>query len=156
VGLEDKRKVECILLYFPFQDGHETMPSAENTRAIEQSSSGSSSSAVIDLTDPVVVVDVPTINIFWQDRLVPESTLQNLNLAFPNAYTVGKCEQQKLPRNWKGRVRGYLFFDWTFRHISNNKLKLQVDPNLETWINSKAVIDKCTTRPKNSKAELLK
>lgn len=53
-----------------------------------------------------------------------------------------------MPLNWDYRVKGFLFFDWSFKHISNNKLKIQVDPNIDEWINSKPVESQITTMPK--------
>ena len=30
---------------------------------------------------------------------------------------------------------GFLFLSWDFKHISNNKLKIQVDPSFDAWLN---------------------
>ena len=77
------------------------------------------------------------INIYWQNRFVPESSLERLPF-FPAARTRLQCSTEKIPENWMGRIKGFLFFDNKFTHISNNKLRLQADPNLETWLITKA------------------
>ena len=53
-------------------------------------------------------------------------------------------------------VKGYLFFDWNFIHISNNKLKIQVEPNLDEWLNTKSKVQEAFTfyNPKGIAKEL--
>lgn len=89
----------------------------------------------------------PTFTIYWQDRLVPESFITKLTF-FPDAVTKKQCSDKGLPEKWRWRVKGFLFFDWHFKHISNNKLKLQV-PHLNDWINCKETEKYLLYRPKN-------
>jgi hypothetical protein len=49
-------------------------------------------------------------------------------------------------------VKGYLFLDGTFKHISNNKLKITVYPDFDTWINSKNVTDHILYKPRTSQS----
>lgn len=76
----------------------------------------------------------PIFSVYWQDRLVPETVLSKLPF-FPVCLTAAQCEADKLSLNWRYRLKGYLFFDWTFHHISNNKLKFTIEPSLDEWLN---------------------
>jgi hypothetical protein len=77
-----------------------------------------------------------TINVFWVNRLVPISIVQRLPF-FPDAVTKGQCDKLQLPEKWRGRLKGYIFFGNTFSCISNNKLRIQVDPSLDDWLNDR-------------------
>jgi hypothetical protein len=96
-----------------------------------------------------------TVSVFWQDRLVPSSALQKLPF-FPDARTKLQCDTDKLPENWRGRLKGYLFFDWNFRHISNNKLRIQVDPNIDDWLNDKSIAKQIILTPNSLKQQFIK
>jgi hypothetical protein len=76
------------------------------------------------------------ICIYWQNRLVPETGIDRLPF-FPIARSRFQCCMEGIPENWRGRIKGFLFFNNKFTHISNNKLRLQVDPDLETWLEKK-------------------
>ena len=94
-------------------------------------------------------VGASMINVYWQDRLVPETTLSALPF-FPDYKRPSMCETMGIPANWRDRLQGYLFFGWDFPHISNNKLKFQVDPNLDEWLNNKSRFrDEIETNPKH-------
>jgi hypothetical protein len=69
-------------------------------------------------------------NVIWQNRLVPETTVRELHF-FPKRKVV------ELNEKWKHRLKGFLFLDWNFGHISNNKLQIRVDPNFNDWLNKK-------------------
>jgi hypothetical protein len=77
-------------------------------------------------------------DVYWENRLVPESGVNNLPF-FPKVSSRIDCSRGEEPiaENYRGRIKIYLFFDCKWGHISNNKLKLQVDPNLEEWLNDK-------------------
>lgn len=77
------------------------------------------------------------ISVYWQNRFVPETTLKRLPF-FPTSRNRMQCSSDKIPLNWKDRIKGFIFFDNKFSHISNNKLRLQVDPNLEEYLTMKA------------------
>lgn len=76
------------------------------------------------------------ISIYWQNRLVPETGIDRLSF-FPTARSRLQCSMERIPENWRGRIKGFIFFNNKFTHISNNKLRLQVDPDLETWLEKK-------------------
>jgi hypothetical protein len=78
----------------------------------------------------------PMCSVYWQDRLVPETEITALPF-FPEWKLARICELNNVPVDWRDRIRGFLFFGWDFRHISNNKLKFQVDPNMDEWLNNK-------------------
>ena len=63
------------------------------------------------------------LSIFWADRLVPHSVLKRLHF-LPQSSLARHCEELQLPVQWKNRVRGFLFFDADYKHISNNKLRI--------------------------------
>ena len=108
-------KVEGILFYYPFSEGVETRP---YTRQGE--------SDAIDSD--------PTFTIYWQDRLVPQSSVMKLPFFPKSVETFAKCKNKSISYNWMNRIKGFLFFDWNFRHISNNKLKIQI-PDINEWLN---------------------
>lgn len=83
------------------------------------------------------------LSICWQRRMVPQSKVSNLNF-YPSYKNKLQLERRGLKSNWKNKIFGFLFFDGTFSHISNNKLKLTL-PDLNSWINQKEII----TKPKS-------
>ena len=97
----------------------------------------------------------PVVSCYWQNRMMPLSSLQKLPF-FPDAKSKSQCDNEKLPENWRGRLKGYLFFDWNFRHISNNKLRIQVDPNIDDWINAKERGKDIHFSPTTAKNQFLK
>ncbi|CAN0422834.1 unnamed protein product, partial [Ectocarpus fasciculatus] len=96
--------VEGVLFYYPTKAGKYTKPNTQ--------------------TDENIKPDM--IDIYWQDRLVPETKLTMLPF-MPECKTPLQCEKNLVPVDWRDRLHGFLFFGWDFRHISNNKLKFQVD-----------------------------
>jgi len=72
----------------------------------------------------------------WMNRLVPESFVNELPFfSIVKQYTELQLPTKFIPLNWKARIKGYLFFDRNFP-ITNNKLRIQVDPDINLWLNS--------------------
>lgn len=187
--------VQGLILYFPSEGGHESMPlqtlrqhpvlssrtgrgkkSDRGKANIRSSGSGSSSSSrkslrIEDSSDEDEVEDEegeeeiifveredltddddygPLIRIYWQNRLVPETTLNRLSF-FPDFKSVTQCQKLGVPPLWRNRIKCFLFFDANFHNISNNKLKINVDPDLQTWITSPQVVKNSLLYPKNAK-----
>jgi hypothetical protein len=129
-----KGTIEGIIFYFPFDEG-ETRPDTRPEYSYETS-------------EPLNDSDedkrpVPTFNTFWVHRLVPASIVRRLAF-FPkkgNGLKMGTDKDApQIPADWMGRIKGFLFFDRDFP-ITNNKLRIQVDPDIDTWLNDK-VTDK--------------
>ena len=40
---------------------------------------------------------------------------------------------------WRERIKGFVFLDHSWDNISNNKLKIQVDPDLETYLSDQCL-----------------
>lgn len=80
---------------------------------------------------------VDVFNVIWARRLVPDTIVSKLPF-FPKASTKGTSDKANLPENWRCRMKGFLFLDWNWRHISNNKLAIQIDPNFDNWLMTKA------------------
>lgn len=138
-----------FLFYFPFQNGSETKPNFEI-----YSTEGED---ITNADEPKPRGDISSehmIQVYWQNRLVPESLLWQLPF-FPSTHSNTSLAKYEIPKNWKSRIGGFLFFDWSFRHISNNKLKILVEPNLNTWLNSTDVKSKTIVTPKNAQTEFL-
>ena len=78
-------------------------------------------------------LDDGVFSVFWGDRLVPDTVVKRLPFfpAFKSFFT-----KEGLPANVEHRIKGFLFLDWNFKHISNNKLSIQVDPSFSAWMNS--------------------
>jgi hypothetical protein len=113
-----------FFLYFPFLVGKETRPLLQS----ETSEEGT-----------VVRENSYTVRVYWQDRLVPETVLSQLPFVPKSIQALKNMElNEGISPNWKGRLVGFLFFDWEFHHISNNKLKICVEPDLNTWLNGEA------------------
>jgi hypothetical protein len=91
--------VHALILYFGCQNGEETNPYPYNE-------------------------DRKMIRVYWQYRYLPEAVIEGLPI-FPTKYTLSK----DMARLWDKRVQIYLFFDRFFEAVSNNKLKLLVNPN---------------------------
>ena len=78
-----------------------------------------------------------TCDIYWVNRYVPQSFLRKLPL-FPKGLTsLAECEAAGLPLKWRNRLKGFIFFNHSWEYISNNKLKIQVDPDIDTYINNR-------------------
>ncbi len=127
-------------MYFPYKNGCESRPHLSD---------------VIDLADGSDhAVDLNAnsesiVRVYWQNRLVPETEVKDLPF-FPNTTSLNKA---KVTRNWKSRVVGFLFFDWQFNLIANNKLKLLLD--LNEWLNNKANAKNILFYPKNCSSEFV-
>jgi hypothetical protein len=83
--------------------------------------------------------------VFWQNRLVP----QTINLLLPFYPKVKEVTKSNVV--WGERVVAFLFLDWSFPYISNNKLKINLLEN--EWINNKQTFTKA---PKNAKEKFIK
>ncbi len=112
--------VNGIVFYFPFK-GKETKP----VKLVEQTERNDNGE---------VDTNNQTVYVYWQNRLVPETTISWLDF-FPKP----KLSDATLGKNWKDRILGLLFLDWNFPHISNNKLKLLVDP--VEWLSIKKKVE---------------
>lgn len=80
--------------------------------------------------------DRSVFSVYWQNRLVPNSVCDRIPIFNQIASSALGLEEQKIASKWQGRIKGFLFFDWSFHNISNNKLKLTLDPSLEGWLNA--------------------
>jgi hypothetical protein len=140
--------VEGIIFYFPTKNGCTTIPDTSSvvprhlshTAAQEVRSSQASGAAASAVQEDFGILSAavggPMCSVYWQDRLVPETEITSLPF-FPEWRLARICEQNNVPVDWRDRIRGFLFFGWDFHHISNNKLKFQVDPNMDEWLNNK-------------------
>lgn len=177
--------VRGVLLYFPFTDGVETTPlrSKFSLGAVEtdlddyygapvisSTRNGSSSAARSSYsqapvasqhgtTDAPIIIDLDSttengedvFSILWANRLVPDTTVQRLPF-FP--YT-GEKIAADVSEYWKVRIKGFLFLDWKFEYISNNKLQIQVNPNFSKFLNSKEVRLATSYLPRDIKHNML-
>jgi len=115
--------VEGILFYYPFEGGRETRPERTPLLCEDDSDPGDEAGTALSKEGEL---DVPTFDIFWQHRLVPESKVSSLSFFPKGLRSAHQCEAVSVSVNWRRRLRGFLFFDAEFTHISNNKLKIQV------------------------------
>jgi hypothetical protein len=84
--------------------------------------------------------------IFWQNRFVPEANIPRLHF-YPQTETIKMNNEVK--KQWKRKVIGFLFLDWTFKSISNNKLKVLLTP--DEWV----LHNSTTSQPRNSQEKFL-
>jgi hypothetical protein len=108
-----------------------------------------------DIEDLTADDDDSLFRIYWQNRLVPETKLNKLSF-FPEAKTLLQCDKLGIAHQWKSRIKCFLFFDANFHNISNNKLNLRLDPDLQTWITSAPVVRQSISLPKNVKDQFPK
>lgn len=76
------------------------------------------------LIDPEHVEALRGVDMFWTNRLVPQSSAEKLSFYPDVCRTRLKCEQEGIAENWRGRIKCLLFFDADFSGIANNKLRL--------------------------------
>lgn len=100
--------------------------------------------------------DDAVFSVFWQDRLVPETVLNRLPCFKDLPSSVIDCSSQSIAHQWRGRIKGFLFFDWEFHNISNNKLKFTVEPSLEGWLNEQLRADEAIWTPSSTPTQLKK
>jgi hypothetical protein len=141
----ERRRVHGILLYFPKTGEGETNPNLLLDEPIDETTdddmqylqssrdSGKGSQSIF--------------NVYWQNRLVPQTNVEKIPF-FP----ISTSKTFNIPSDWKGRVKGYLFLDGTFKHISNNKLKITVYPDFDTWINNKDTSQHILYKPRTSQS----
>lgn len=86
-------------------------------------------------------------SVYWQNRLVPYSVVNSLPFFKNMPLKILDCNNQNISENWKFRLKGFLFFDWTSHNISNNKLKLTVEPSLDGFLNDDSNAKKITWSP---------
>ena len=152
---QDKTVINGILLYYPYDRG-ETRPDccdeeeSDAKPGIVSSTQGALISQASGRDRPSSAVEggrkaAPTFNVYWLDRLVPETEVNFLgshtasSAFFPHVDTLSKSHSEGIPLNWQMRVKGYLFCSKDFP-ITNNKLKFQLDPNFESWLNNKKFV----------------
>ena len=104
-----------MILYFPFLEGEGTRPYDETI-----------------YREPV---DYAAFDVYWNNRLVPQSSIVKGLPFFPTVKRLADAEHLKIPLTWNLRVKGFLFLDGSFKQISNNKLKLTVNPSFDAWMN---------------------
>jgi hypothetical protein len=149
--------VPGFILYYPFIDGEDTLPvySPDTMAMLKDHKIETAESAPTKATgdddeegdedeeddhnpnlklDPMKEREDQLVNpkpflIFWQNRFVPEANVPRLHF-YPDSETIKMNVDVK--KQWKRKVVGFLFLDWNFRSISNNKLKITLKP--EEWV----------------------
>lgn len=112
--------VQGVLMYFPHEAGHETLPRPDGLEDDEQE---------------------PIFECFWQGRLAPLSYVHRMEFCtFPAQRS--KKQKDVVPDSCYRRLKGILFFN---RHtpVSNNKLKILLDERKDL---SSALEDASTER----------
>ncbi|XP_015762340.1 PREDICTED: structural maintenance of chromosomes flexible hinge domain-containing protein 1-like [Acropora digitifera] len=112
--------VQGVLMYFPHEAGHETLPRPDGLEDDDQE---------------------PIFECFWQGRLAPLSYVHRMEFCtFPAQRS--KKQKDLVPDSCYRRLKGILFFN---RHtpISNNKLKILLDERKDL---SSALEDASTER----------
>ena len=136
--------VQGILFYYPHEGGEESVPRSKISEIKVKTEFGESEE--LDTFETEDASDHFSMTVFWAERLIPSSEVRSLPF-FPALLTKLRCEKSNLPANWKQRIRGFLFFDASFPHISNNKIRLLTD--LDTFLNNQDVAKDLLYKPKN-------
>lgn len=140
-----------MIFYYPFSE-KETKPTHRLLAEIDEDIEASSDEDhQFCENDERMVDDSGVLSVFWQNRLVPNTMLQELPF-FPKTTSKFSCDKLGLPENWKGRLKGFVFLDWNFNHISNNKLMIQVTPSFNSYLNKdvKEQIRYCPNSPNDT------
>lgn len=119
-GLDPHQTVQGVLMYFPHEGGHETLPRPD------------------DIEDDA---QEPIFECFWQGRLAPLSYVHKMEFCTSPAQR-SKRQKDVVPDSCYRRLKGILFFN---RHtpVSNNKLKILLDERKDL---SSALEDASTER----------
>lgn len=169
-------------MYFPFTDGVETTPQRGSfslgvaptdyeeyyaAPVLSSSSSGAARGGLSQMptltqqgsADAPILIDQDTavdteedlFSILWANRLVPDTTVVRL----PCLPYRGEKLSVDVSEHWKNRVKGFLFLDWKFGHISNNKLQIQVYPNFTHYLNSREIRNAISYQPREIKQNIV-
>jgi hypothetical protein len=96
--------VRLKLLYFPFEDGDETLPWPSPRQ---------------DEAPPPLELRNPGVEVFWNDRLIKGDTLSLLDtFAFARP---GQYQGQKLEKQWYMRVKAMMFVNSMFPVTHSSK-----------------------------------
>eukprot|EP00605_Chrysophyceae_sp_TOSAG23-4_P001164 GSChrysophyteH1.ASY1.ANO1.1272.1 assembled CDS len=171
---ESQCTVQGMIFYYPYVDGKESRPALDTRRigtdyfdegieyvhqGISKSQSNLMSSQMTGDDESVNKVETEDRNhmfhafdIYWVDRFVPQSYFTNIPLLPKSLETPAQCEKEGISLDWKKRIKGYVFFNSSWEHISNNKLKIQVDPDINTYLNSCEKRGGVTFKPTSAKS----
>lgn len=112
--------INGIVQYFPFQEGQETRP-------VSDASDGGDDGIVF--------------RVFWQDRALPEAKVTYLPFLPEQQREISKLVDSGAAAKWKRRLVVFLFLDWKFQCISNNKLKItQADFDVRLKIHKRDIL----------------
>ena len=102
----------------------------------EETSPNRNADDVDDAERAGLVEKESTFDVYWSDRLVPKAKASSMPWFpdFVKKTTRSYCEDHKIPYEWRGRIKGYLFFEGgsgmgAWDDITNNKLDLNVPAN---------------------------
>jgi hypothetical protein len=110
--------IRGVLRYYPHNGSGETLPTIDLHRC-ETAAQASQDSTVATHRSEAAIAD--TFHVFWQYRLVPQSTI--MELAYWPSPSWFSENRDRVAPNWRSRIHGSLFFEWSFP-IRNNKLEL--------------------------------
>lgn len=114
--------VSCSLLYFPHETGAPTRPMPVRDE-------------VCDRGDAEKVDTQSIMQVFWQKRLTPETRLQQFPfLGYSMGPNLSIGTGRPACANFRNRLVGLMFFDRTFKHISENKLKICIEDGLDYFL----------------------
>ena len=108
---DDAKKVHIRvkLFYYPYIDSKETLPTAmqkdkdKDETPLEQREAG--------------------IEVFWNDRLIPQSHLKLNEFELFKCSSGTKHNKKKIQKKWISRVKGMMFVNEAFPVTSSSKLK---------------------------------
>lgn len=113
--------INGIVQYFPFQEGQETRPPSNTSD---------------DTSDDSII-----FRVFWQDRALPEAKVTYLPFLPEQQREISKLVDSGAAAKWKRRLVVFLFLDWKFQCISNNKLKItQADFDVRLKIQKRDIV----------------
>ena len=135
--------------------------SSSSSRSVRRSNDGlksKSSHAVSPLSRSgygSTPTPLPMFNICFVGRLTPNSTCEKLAFFPVFAESKLECENLQIGWNWKSRIKGFLFFDAEFKHISNNKLRINMPgyQDLNAYLNDAQNNRTFLYSPKNASPE---
>ena len=136
-----------LLFYYPLIEGMESKPfaSANCSSGNKRKYGNMDFESCNDDSTLQKIHGTSVFSIFWHNRLVPETVLNRFPL-FKNIFSDIDCDRLGIARNWKNRLKGFLFFDGDFNNIKTSKL-ITMEPSLEAYLENLADKDLIWTPP---------
>ena len=150
-----RQPVFGVVMYYPHKGGVESKPVQRRSSATAEDRAEVSAEAPHTAHDGEFRDNNKLFSVLWQDRLVPDTFVSQLPF-FPLFSSKAFFAKAGFSPSVQYRMKGFLFLSWNFKHISNNKLSIQMDPPLSDYLNSNPIKKQILLHPKDVGPKFLK